>query len=99
MQVNTLPSCSKSGNFAKANLELEIEGSYRKMIPFFNFTAMYLLKLYRSFASLGYCRMMCDEDECLVCAVSAQFFQRGLEHDGLFVSECAFPEHLYIFHR
>ena len=44
MQVNTLPSCSKSGNFAKANLELEIEGSYRKMIPFFNFTAMYLLK-------------------------------------------------------
>ena len=45
MQVNTLPSCSKSGNFAKANLELEIEGSYRKMIPFFNFTAMYLLKL------------------------------------------------------
>ena len=54
MQGNTLPSCSKSGNFAKANLELEIEGSYRKMIPFFNFTAMYLLKLYRSFASLGY---------------------------------------------
>lgn len=74
MQVNTLPSCSKSGNFAKANLELEIEGSYRKMIPFFNFTAMYLLKLYRSFASLGYCRMMCDEDECLACAVSAKVF-------------------------
>ena len=72
MQVNTLPSCSKSGNFAKANLELEIEGSYRKMIPFFNFTAMYLLKLYRSFASLGYCRMMCDEDECLACAVSGR---------------------------
>ena len=48
MRVNTLPSCSKSGNFAKANLELEIEGSYRKMVPFFNFTAMHLLKLYRA---------------------------------------------------
>lgn len=34
MQVNILSSCSRFENFAKANLELEIEGSYRKMIPF-----------------------------------------------------------------
>ena len=42
MQVNTLPSCSKSGNFAKANLKLGMKGSHREMVPFLNFIAMRL---------------------------------------------------------
>ena len=51
-----------------------MKGSRREMVPFLNFMAMRLLKLYSCFASLGYCRMVCDEDECFACAVSAQAF-------------------------
>ena len=50
------------------------------------------LKLYSCFASLGYCRMVCDEDECFACAVSAQVFYKlpfrfGIEGGSSFVQQ------------